>query len=108
MSGNLSLVLRRLRDQGPRSRARLAAELGLTRSAASSLVAELEERGLVRAAGVERGGGGRPGTSVELDGHSVCGIGAEVNVNHVATMALDLGGRVVVDHRRSLDAHHLG
>jgi predicted NBD/HSP70 family sugar kinase len=104
---NLSLVLRRLRDQGPRSRARLATELGLTRSTASSLVAELAERGLVRAGSVERGGAGRPGTAVELDGHTVCGIGAEINVNHIATTALDLGGHVVAEHRLPLEAHRL-
>ena len=104
---NLALVLRRLRDHGPRSRARLATELGVTRSAASSLVSELTERGLVRTGVVERGGVGRPGTAVELDGHTVCGIGAEINVNHVATMALDLAGRVVAEHRIPLDAHRL-
>ena len=104
---NLALVLRRLRDQGPRSRARLATELGVTRSAASSLVNELAERGLVRIGVAERGGLGRPGTSVELDGHTVCGIGAEINVNHVATIALDLTGRVVAEHRMPLDAQRL-
>ena len=35
---NLGRVLRRLRDHGPRSRATLAAELGLTRTAVSTLV----------------------------------------------------------------------
>jgi predicted NBD/HSP70 family sugar kinase len=104
-SANLSLVLRRLRDTGPRSRARLATDLGVTRSAASALVAELEDLGLVRAAGVERGGLGRPGTAVEVDGSTVCGIGAEINVNHVATIALDLAGGVVSEHRLALDSH---
>jgi predicted NBD/HSP70 family sugar kinase len=107
MAGNLGPVLRHLRDHGPRSRARLAAELGLTRSAVSSLVADLEERGLVRAAGIERGGMGRPGTSVELDGRTVCGIGAEINVNHVATIALDLSGSVVAEHRLAIEANQL-
>jgi predicted NBD/HSP70 family sugar kinase len=104
---NLALVLRRLRDHGPRSRARLATELGVTRSAASNLVSELAERGLVRVGVAERGGLGRPGTPVELAGHAVCGIGAEINVNHVATMALDLAGRVVVEHRMPIDARRL-
>ena len=103
----LGLVLRQLREQGPRSRARLAEELDLSRSAVSALVADLEERGLARSAGTERGGIGRPGTTVELDGRYVCGLGAEINVNHVATVALDLGGRVVVEHRESLDATRL-
>lgn len=106
-SDRLSLVLCHLRDHGPRSRARLAADLDLTRSAASGLVAELEELGLVRAAGIERGGVGRPGTALELDGRTVCGIGAEINVNHVSTIALDLAGRVVAEHRLPLDANRL-
>ncbi|MDP2772416.1 MAG: ROK family transcriptional regulator, partial [Nocardioides sp.] len=105
---NLAQVLRWLRDQGPRSRARLATELGMTRSAVSSLVTELVERGLVRTGGLERGGVGRPGTAVQLDGRTVCGIGAEVNVNHVSTMALDLAGNVVAEHRLSLDSNRLG
>jgi predicted NBD/HSP70 family sugar kinase len=106
-SAKLSVVLCHLRDHGPRSRARLATELGLTRSAASALVADLEELGLVRSAGVERGGMGRPGTAVELDGRTVCGIGAEINVNHVSTIALDLAGQVVAEHRLGLDANRL-
>lgn len=106
-STKLSLVLGHLRDHGPRSRARLATDLGLTRSAASALVSELEELGLVRAAGIERGGLGRPGTAVELDGSTVCGIGAEINVSHVATIALDLGGRTVAERRLAVDTSRL-
>jgi predicted NBD/HSP70 family sugar kinase len=101
---NLGLVLRRLRDHGPRSRATLATELGMTRSAVSTLVTDLAERGLVRTGDLERGAVGRPGTSVELDGHTVAGLGAEVNVNHVSTMALDLAGEVVSEHKLGLDA----
>lgn len=104
---HLGLVLRSLRDQGPRSRARLASELGMTRPAASTLVAELEERGLVRPGARERGGVGRPGTSVELHGARVCGVGAEINVDHVATMAVDLAGDVVREARRGLDTRRL-
>lgn len=103
----LGAVLRQLRGQGPRSRARLADELDLSRSAVSGLVVELEELGLVRTGGVERSGLGRPGTTVELDGRSVCGLGAEISVNHVSAVALDLRGRVVAEHRESLDASGL-
>jgi predicted NBD/HSP70 family sugar kinase len=104
---NLALVLRRLRDHGPRSRASLAAELGLTRSAVSTLVSDLAERGLVRTGDIERGAVGRPGTTVELDGRTVVGLGAEINVNHVSTMAVDLAGQVVSEHKLGLDAHRL-
>lgn len=104
---HLGLVLRSLRDQGPRSRSRLAGELGLTRATASSLVGELEGLGLVRRGNRERGAVGRPGTAVELVGRRVCGLGAEVNVDHVAVLALDLAGEVVAEARRGLDSRRL-
>lgn len=103
----LALVLRSLRDRGPRSRARLAEELDLSRSTVSALVADLEARRLVRPAGIERGGVGRPGTAVELDGRCYVGLGAEINVNHIATIALDLRGQVVSERREALDAARL-
>lgn len=104
---NLGLVLRSLRDQGPRSRAALASGLGLTRSTVSSLVGELVERGLVREGQVQRSAVGRPGTEVELDGAGVCGLGAEVNVRRITVVALDLTGRVVSEKRLALDARAL-
>ena len=104
---NLSTVLRSLRDHGPRSRARLAVDLGLNKATVSSLVTELAERGLVRQGEVERGGLGRPGLAVELDGRTVCGVGAEVNVHHVATFALNLTGGLVSERRLSLDTLRL-
>ena len=104
---NLGRVLRRLRDQGPRSRATLAAELGMTRSAVSNLVADLAARGLVRTGDRERGSVGRPGTNLALDGRGVAGLGAEVNVNHVSTIALDLTGAVVSAHELALEARDL-
>jgi len=104
---NLALVLRSLREGGPRSRARLATQLGLTRSAVSKLVAELAERGLVRIGDLERGSVGRPGTSVSLDGRAVCGIGAEINVHHVSALALDLAGEVVAEHFEPLNDDRL-
>lgn len=105
---NLSVVLRHLRDAGPRSRARVAAETGLNKATVSSLVAELVERGLVREgeAQSERGAVGRPGQLVELDGSGVCGVGAEINVDYLAVTAVDLGGEVVYERRVAQDANH--
>ena len=86
---NLGLVLRNIRDLGPHSRAKIATSTGLNKATVSSLVTELADRGLVRDGSLERGNVGRPGHTVELDGATVCGIGAEVNVNHVEVLALD-------------------
>ncbi|WP_331273090.1 ROK family transcriptional regulator [Motilibacter deserti] len=101
---NLSLVLRRFRDEGPRTRARVADETGLNKATVSSLVAELVDRGLLREGQIERlGAVGRPGQVIELDGRRVCGIGIEVNVDYVTALIVDLGGRVVADERLPLD-----
>src|SRR3954452_2151568 len=101
---NLALVLRHLRDAGPRSRARISVETGLNRGTVSSLVAELIERGLVRDGDVQRGGSvGRPGQTVELDGRGIGGIGVEINVDYVTVLVLDLADDVVFDERVALD-----
>lgn len=106
---NLSLVLRHLRDAGPRSRARLAEETGLNKATISSLVAELARRGLVNEGAVDRAGTvGRPGLTVEVDGRRACGIGLELNVDYVAVMALDLRGEVLVDRRVAVDVPAVG
>jgi predicted NBD/HSP70 family sugar kinase len=104
---NLSLVLRSLREGGARSRARLAADLGLNKATVSSLVTELRERGLVREGSAERGAVGRPGTMVEIDGAGAYGLGAEINVHHVSTRAVDLAGTVVSERRTSVDTRGL-
>jgi predicted NBD/HSP70 family sugar kinase len=106
---NLGLVLRHLRDFGPRSRARIAQETGLNKATVSSLVAELAERGLISAGDVDRAGSvGRPGLIVHLDGHTVCGIGLEFNVDYAAVLALDLRGEVLFERRVGLDVPALG
>ncbi|MGH8823801.1 MAG: ROK family transcriptional regulator [Jiangellaceae bacterium] len=105
---NLAVVLRNLRDAGPRSRARIATDTGLSKATVSSLVAELAELGLVRDGEVERAGGiGRPGQAVELHGR-VCGLGAEVNVDYLAVLVLDLGGDQVLHSRTPFDVPAAG
>ncbi|ONI74562.1 hypothetical protein BWI15_12650 [Kribbella sp. ALI-6-A] len=106
---NLSVVLRHVRSEGPKSRARIAADTGLNKATVSSLVAELVERGLLRdgRAESERGALGRPGQLVELDGSAVCGVGAEINVDYLAVTALDLSGDTIIERRVPLDVAHL-
>ena len=105
---NLSVVLRHVRDLGPRSRARIAADTGLNKATVSSLVAELVERGLLREGSADSTRAlGRPGQLVELDGTGVCGVGAEINVDYLAVTALDLAGDTVIQQRIPLDVAHL-
>ncbi|WP_329000560.1 ROK family protein [Kribbella sp. NBC_00709] len=105
---NLSVVLRHVRDLGPRSRARIADDTGLNKATVSSLVAELVERGLLREGRADSSRAlGRPGLLVELDGTGVCGVGAEINVDYLAVAALDLAGAVVIEKRVPVDVAHL-
>lgn len=101
---NLSVVLRHVRDLGPRSRARIADDTGLNKATVSSLVAELVERGLLREGSADSSRAlGRPGQLVELDGSGVCGIGAEINVDYLAVATLDLAGSTVFEKRVPVD-----
>jgi predicted NBD/HSP70 family sugar kinase len=97
---NLGLVLWRITERGPRSRATLALETGLNKSTVSSLVAELIDGGLLREASQEDplpGTVGRPPQSVELDPEGPFVLGLEVNVDYLAVWATDLAG--AVQHR---------
>lgn len=105
---NLGVVLRHLAAKGPRSRARIADETGLTRATVSSLVAELIDLELVREAGEEKSSGrvGRPSVTLELHDRVVA-VGLEVNVDYLAFCVEGLTGtiwqekRVFVENRRS-------
>lgn len=102
---NLGLVLRLLRDAGPRPRTQIAADTGLPKATVTHLVAELMESGLVREGDAERHGSvGRPGRTVEIDGRTVCGIGVEINAACLNLIAVDLRGEVTARHRAPLDA----
>ena len=102
--GNLGLLLRLLRDRGPRSRTGIAAATGLPKPSISSLIGELIDLGLVREAYEQRlGSVGRPALLVELDGRRLCGIGVEVSVNHVSAVALALRGDPVYERRLAVD-----
>ncbi|MEN8706323.1 MAG: ROK family transcriptional regulator [Nocardioides marinisabuli] len=100
---NLSLVLGHLRRHGDRSRARVAEETGLNKATVSSLVAELVERGLVSEGEAERGGVGRPAQAVGLDGRHLVALGAEINIDYLSVLALDLRGELVAERRVALD-----
>ncbi len=105
---NLSLVLRLLASQGPRSRAGVAAVSGLTRATVSSLVADLIDRGLVKEGGTESDQRvGRPATMLELDGSQLVTLGMEIDVGFTAVLANDLAGNCVYQRRHQISGASL-
>ena len=92
---NLRVVLHEVMEKGPMSRANIAEAVGLTKSAVSSIVAELMTRGLLTERGrAEITGVGRPGRLVALSDQTIVGLGLEINVDYLAACVLDLTGGV--------------
>ncbi|MFJ9812547.1 ROK family protein [Streptomyces sp. NPDC101158] len=90
---NLSLVLRTVHEAGETTRAAVAARVGLTRAAVSSLVEELLERGLLVESGKTfSGSAGRPGTVLKPATTGPAGLGVELNVDYVSVCVADLTG----------------
>lgn len=91
---NLSLVLRQLEEYGQSTRARVAAETGLTKASVSSLVADLMSAGLVMEVGLNRAAErGRPGLGVALNSAAAT-LGMEINVDYIAVGVLDFTGEL--------------
>jgi predicted NBD/HSP70 family sugar kinase len=100
--------MRSLAEGGPRPRAKLANDTGLTKATVSSLVTELSDRGLVMEGNIDRGGLGRPGRTVELDPTWVRFLGIEVQVDYIAGIVVDLRGRVLCRRRIARSMSELG
>jgi predicted NBD/HSP70 family sugar kinase len=90
---NLSLVLRAVHDEGEITRAQVAARVGLTRAAVSSLVEQLLEGGFLAESGKTFSGqAGRPGTVLKVARTGAAGLGIEINIDYVTVCVVDLGG----------------
>lgn len=101
---NLGVILRLLRDRGPRSRSQIAAATGLPKATVTTLVADLVDRGLVRDAELtDYQGMGRPRRALELDARHVCGLGVEVGTTGLRALALDVHGSVVLRAEQFFD-----
>jgi predicted NBD/HSP70 family sugar kinase len=101
---NLAVVLRHVASHGPCSRARIAAQTGLTRGTVSSLVGELVELELLRESGDDGRDGsvGRPAQPLELADVSVA-VGLEISVDSLEVSVEDLTGRVRYERRVFVD-----
>ncbi|MEU5987274.1 ROK family protein [Streptomyces sp. NPDC047434] len=106
---NLSLVLRTVHAAGETTRAAVAARVGLTRAAVSSLVEQLMENGfLVESGKTFSGQAGRPGTVLKAADTGPAGLGVEVNVDYVSVCVVDLTGTDRVRLTESVDNRAAG
>ncbi|MBD8207381.1 ROK family transcriptional regulator [Microbacterium sp. CFBP 8790] len=96
---NLSLVLRTVHREGPRSRAALTAATGLNRSTIADLVGELQRGGLViERASDTQGRVGRPSPIVAPDPRVVA-VAANPEVDALDLAAIALDGTILVRER---------
>ncbi len=96
---NLSLVLRTVHREGPRTRAALTETTGLNRSTIADLVGELQRAGLVvERASEAQGRVGRPSPIVEPDPRVIAvAVNPEVDALDIGAVALD--GSIVARER---------
>lgn len=96
---NVIAALQALFEHGRLSRAQLARHLGINRSSSGNIISELVANALVREVADEdmdrSRRAGRPGIFVEIDPRSVYFIGAEIGVEHITTLHVDLMANLV-------------
>lgn len=91
---NIALILRSLRSEGPATRTELAQRTGLAKATVGTIVGDLSAGRAVSEDASVPSGRGRPGRPVTLTGESIVGLGFEVNVDYIASVALDLSGNI--------------
>jgi predicted NBD/HSP70 family sugar kinase len=98
-----------LRTNGTASRAELARRTGLSRSTVSTLVADLQRRGLVvERAGQFAGEGqpGRPAALLELDPSAAAAVGVDFDHDKVRVAVSDLSRSVLAEECAPYDVDH--
>lgn len=87
---NESLLLRDIWHHSPLTKAMLAQRNGLTKGTVSAICQDLDGMGLIRDAGQDRSGPGRPGGLIEMNPAARCSIGVEISTNYTAAVLTDL------------------
>jgi predicted NBD/HSP70 family sugar kinase len=102
-------VIEALRERSTASRSDLARITGLSRTTITSLVADLEQRGIIveQPAGENKPlGRGRPPTLLRLDPSVGAAVGVYFDHAHLSVAAADLSWRVLAERRLDLDVDH--
>lgn len=92
---NKQIVLNYIRDRAPISRAEIARETALQRSAVSAIVDSLQDSGLIEEIGTGDSTGGRKPTLLKIKtGHPVA-IGVDLSPRQTTVAVADLSGKVL-------------
>jgi predicted NBD/HSP70 family sugar kinase len=92
--GNLTQILRYVRDHGASSRHDIARGCGLGISTMTDLIGELRARRIVKELDpIRRPGAGRPTRPIDFDGEPWCVLGLRVDLDGFQFAASTLGGR---------------
>jgi len=101
---HLRLVLGLVRDGSSVSRGDIVERTGLTKTTVTSLVAQLQQLGVVREAGTRGSSSrGRPARLLEVNSTHATSLVVEVNVDRVALSTFDLGGALLTEDVRNLE-----
>lgn len=76
------------------TKAELARQTGLAHPTVTNIARRLIERGLLRTAGMQRGGRGQPAMRLAINGEGAHAIGIAVDRDHVSMVLADFAGRV--------------
>lgn len=92
---NRSLILSSLRKNPRQTRAKLAADTGLTRSTVSNLIDELIKKDFIHEVGFEKSTGGRRGIQLELNPEGGAAIAIKINASSVQGALANLVGDIL-------------
>src|SRR6478672_4505890 len=92
---NQGALMQRLRDTGPRSRAQLARDTGLSKPTVSQALAELESAGLVRSVGPAAPSRGRTALLYEPDPTAGYVVGIDIGRAWIRVAVADLAGTII-------------
>lgn len=100
---NTSIVLERIKDEGPLSRADISERTGLNKGTVSSLVQNLIDGGLVLEIGPGQSSGGRKPVMVLFNHQAGYAVGVDLGVRDLTTALTDLHGGIVFEETVPLD-----
>lgn len=92
---NKSIILNKILNSGPISRAQIAKETNLTPPTVGSIVKELIEQGIVKESTLGISQGGRKPTMLVIDYQGFYVVGVDAGPTEVETILTDLSGKVI-------------